>query len=332
MRFCVIGVGNIGYINVKALKTFSEVQIAAVANRTEEKARHLCDTLDLSCRIYTDWREMLDVEKPDAVLIQLYNDLHFECFMECVKRGIHILVEKPLANRYEDCLSMITAAKEKGIRASVLQTQRYGSVLQTAKAYITANKEKLGDLLCVNDQNGSHYFHNARPAWHLDPVRSGGGIVLNYGVHQLDRIHWLMEQKTVRFHAQYLTRKPGVDTISSYVMMGVGDLGTPYTVNCNGYTGPWVNEIVLTFANGVVRCLVMDNPPQEKGVYVGNTESGSFRKIPSVCIDGEGNHEMYCREMGAALAYLSGKTKDAPISLEWAAEMVRLCELGFEQQ
>lgn len=332
MRFAVIGIGNIGWTNVPALMAFPEAQIVAVANRTAAKAEAFCGKLGLTCRIYTDWREMLDAAKPEAVLIQLYNDLHFECFMECAGRGIHILVEKPLANHYADCLQMIRIAREKGIRASVLQTQRYGSALQTAKAYISSHREELGQLLCVNDQNGSNYFHDQRPSWHLDPVRSGGGIVLNYGVHQLDRIHWLMEQKTVRFHAQYLTRKPGVDTISSYVMMGVGDKGTPYTVNCNGYTGPWVNEIVLTFANGVVRCMVMDSPPLEKGVYVGNTESGVFQKIPDVCADGEGNHRMYCREMAEALDYLTGKTETAPISLEWAAEMVRLCELGFQKE
>lgn len=331
MRVGVIGVGSIGYINVKALQSFPEVQIVAVANRTEEKTAKFCTALGISCRTYTDWREMLKQEKPEAVLIQLYNDLHFECFMECAKEGIHILVEKPLANHYDECLQMIRITGEKNIRASVLQTQRYGSVLQTAKAYIASHREELGELLCVNDQISSHYFHDARPSWHLDPVRSGGGIVLNYGVHQLDRIHWLMEQKTRRFHAQYLTKKTGVDTVSSYVMMGVGDKGTPYTVNCNGYTGPWVNEIVLTFANAVVRCLVMDSPPLEKGVYVGTTETGVFEKIPAACADGEGNCEMYRREMAEALAYLTGKTEIAPISLEWAAEMVRLCELGFGQ-
>ena len=119
--------------------------------------------------------------------------------------------------------------------------------------------------------------------------------------------------------------------MASYVMMGTGDGGTPYTLVCNGYTGPWVNEILLTFANGLVRCQVMDSLPMEKGVYVGNTESGCLQKIPSVCIDGEGNHEMYRREMREALDYVSGKTEEPPISLEWAAEMVRLCELGFQK-
>ena len=331
MRFCVIGVGAIGATNVPALMAMPEVEIVAIANRTVAKAQNLCDKLGLTCSVYSDWREMLEQEKPEAVLIQLYNDLHYQCFMECAAKGIHILVEKPLANRYADCLKMMELAREKGIRATVLQTQRYGSVLQTAKAYISAHAEELGDLLCITDQDGCDYFHADRPAWHLDPVRSGGGVVLNYGVHQLDRIHWLMGQKTVRFHAQYLIRKPGVNTCSSYMMMGTGQQGTPYMACCNGYSGPWLNEVTLSFANGVVRCLIMDNPPLEKGVYVGNTETGCLQKIPQTCIDGEGNCEMYRRQMREAMDYLTGKTEEAPVSLEWAAEMVRLCELGFAQ-
>lgn len=331
MRIGVIGIGVIGPTNVRALMSFPEVEIVAVANRTASKAEAFCKDMGLTCPIYSDWQTMLSEVKPEAVLIQLYNDLHFPCFMECAKRGIHILVEKPLANRYEDCLQMIEAARENGVRATVLQTQRYGKVLQTAKKYITEHAEELGELMCVNDQLICNYFHKDRSQWHLDPVRSGGGIVLNYGVHQLDRTHWLMGQKTERFHAKYLTRKPGVNTISSYVMMGVTDRDTPYTINCNGYSGPWVNEITLTFANGAVRCLLTDNPPLEKGVYVGSTETKVLQPVPTCCVDGDANHEMYRREMREALDYLTGKTEEAPVSLEWAAELVRLCRMGFEQ-
>ena len=331
MRFGIIGIGSIGPINVRALMTMPEVEIVAVANRTVATAKNLCDSLGLNCPVYTHWSDMLREIQPDAVLIQLYNDMHCEAFLACARLGIHILVEKPMANRYEDCLEMIRAAKANGIRATAMQTQRYGSVLQTAKAYITDHREELGELLCVNDQMGSHYFHDARPAWQLDPVRSGGGIVMNYGVHQLDRIHWLMEQTTTELHAVYLTKKPDIQTVSSYVMMGQGDRGTPYTATCNGYSGPWVNDITPTFANGVLRCQVMDAPPMEKGIYVGNTATNKLEKIPFCCVDGENNHEMYCREMRAAMDYLLGYTDTAPVNLEWGAEMVRLCELGFRK-
>ena len=332
MRFGVIGVGYIGPINVRALMSMPEAEIIAMANRTEAKAEALCEKLGLQCPVYSDWRAMLTAQKPEAVLIQLYNDMHFACFMECARQGIHILVEKPLANRYDDCLQMIEIARVNGIRASVLQTQRYGAELQTAKAYITAHKAELGELVCISDRLNFDYFVSSRPSWHLDPVRSGGGVVMNHGVHQLDRVHWLMEQKTLRFHAQYLTRKPGVHTVSSYAMMGVGEQGTPYTAQCNGYTGPVVNEILLTFVNGLVHCRLSDSITGNKGVYVNSAETGGWQEIPPCCIDGEGRHEMYCREMREALDYLTGKTESPPISLEWAAEMVRLCELGFTDE
>ena len=330
MRFGIIGVGAIGATNVPALMAMQDVEIIAIANRTVAKAENLCEKLGLQCAVYSDWREMLSAEKPEAVLIQLYNDMHFETFVECARKGIHILIEKPLANRYEDCLKMIEVAKENGVRASVLQTQRYGHVLQTAKKYITENKEKLGELVCVSDRLSCNYFHDTRPSWHLDPVRSGGGIVLNYGVHQLDRVHWLMEQKTDRFYAQYLTKKPGINTCSSYTMMGVSEQGTPYSIQCNGYTIPGDNEILLTFVNGIVHCQVMDSLGGKQGVYAGNAETGYMELVPPCCIDGVGNHETYCRQMREALDYLTGKTDEAPISLEWAAEMVRLCCMGFE--
>jgi predicted dehydrogenase len=328
MRFCVIGVGAIGATNVPALMAMPEVEIVAIANRTVAKAQNLCDKLGLTCSVYSDWREMLTSEKPEAVLIQLYNDMHFECFMECARRGIHILVEKPLANRYEDCLQMIEAARENRIRASVLQTQRYGRVLQTAKAYLDSNGEELGRLISVNDRLSCHYFWAGRNPWHLDPVRSGGGIVMNYGVHQLDRVHWLMGGKTAHFHSHYVAAKPGVATLSSYTMMGVSDANVGYAITCNGYSGPSVNEIDLVFLNGVVRCVLMDNGQATAGVYVGNTEK-PFARIPDICEDGPGNHEMYVREMKDALDYLKGNREAPPITLEWAAEMVRLCNLGL---
>jgi predicted dehydrogenase len=271
---------------------------------------------------------MLDAERLDVAVINIYNDLHRACFLDCCARGIHVLVEKPLSNTYDECLEMIQAAKEAGIKASVLHTQRYGRILQAAKEYLDSHQEALGPLVSVNDRISCHYFWEGRNPWHLDPVRSGGGIVMNYGVHQLDRIHWLMGGKTVDFHTHYVAAKPGIETLSSYTMMGITDSGVGYTVTCNGYSGPFVNEIDLVFLNGVVRCVLMDNGQSSAGVYVGNTEK-PFAQIPDIFEDGPGNHEMYVREMKDAMDYLKGNRETPPITLEWAAEMVRLCNLGL---
>ena len=328
MRFAIIGAGYISPINTRALMAFDDVEIVGISNRTVAKAEAMRDSLGLNCPVYSDWKQMLDMQHPDVAVICLYNDLHRECFLDCCDRGIHVLVEKPLSNTYPECLEMIDAAKKAGIKASVLQTQRYGSTLQTAKAYIAEHAQELGRLVSVNDRMSCHYFWDGRNPWHLDPVRSGGGIVMNYGVHQLDRIHWLMDGKTTQFHTHYVAAKPGIDTLSSYTMMGVTDAGVGYTVTCNGYSGPFVNEIDLVFLNGIVRCVLMDNGQSVAGVYIGSNEK-PFTKIPDTCDNGPGNHLMYVREMQEALEYLKGERSEAPITLQWAAEMVRLCNMGL---
>jgi predicted dehydrogenase len=328
MRFGIIAAGYISSVNTRALMACEDVEIVAVANRTVSKAEVMCHELGLNCPIYSDWKLMLDAEKPDVAVINIYNDLHRECFLDCCARGIHVLVEKPLSNTYGECMEMIDAAQKAGIKASVLHTQRYGRILQTAKAYMDAHAGELGKLISVNDRISCHYFWEGRNPWHLDPVRSGGGIVMNYGVHQLDRVHWLMGGKTVDFHTHYAAEKPGVATLSTYTMMGVNDGGVGYTVTCNGYSGPFINEIDLVFLNGVVRCVLMDNGQSATGVYVGDTQK-PFAQIPDICEDGPGNHEMYVREMKDAIEYMKGNRGEPPITLEWAAEMVRLCNTGL---
>ena len=86
MRFGLIGAGFIGPLNAAALLEYPGAEIAAVANRTVSKAQALCAGLGLECPVYSDWREMLRQEKPDAAVINLYNDLHKECFLECARR------------------------------------------------------------------------------------------------------------------------------------------------------------------------------------------------------------------------------------------------------
>lgn len=330
MRFGIIGAGYIAPINTRALLEFPETQIVGIANRTAQKAEALREKFQLTCPVFTDYNEMLRQVRPDAVVINLYNDLHKECFLTCARAGVHILVEKPLANTYEDCLEMMAAAEKYGIRAFVLQTQRYSAGLQTLKAYITQHAQELGQLLSVTDQISSHYFYPQRSPWHLDPVRSGGGILLNYGVHQLDRIHWLMGQKTVRIHGQCLTKKPGVQTLSSYSIFGVTDRGIPYTAVCNGYSNPGVNDICLVYENGTVRCSLVNNGRETMSVHAGTNTTGVFAPVPLITENGEENRLFYAREMEEALAYLTGQAQEAAIPLSWGAEMVRLCCLAWE--
>lgn len=327
MRYAILGAGFIAPINAAALLACEGAEICCIANRTTEKAEAMREKLGLSCPVYADWKEALEKERPEAAVICVFNDQHREYFTQCARRGIHVLCEKPLANTFADCEEMIRERDRAGIRATVLQTQRYGAVLETAAGYI--RKHDIGRLCAVEDNMSCHYFWEGRSPWHLDPQRSGGGIVMNYGVHQLDRVHYMIaaalgSAKTVSFTGKAIAQKPGIGVYSSYAMMGVTEEEVPYTVSCSGYCGPSVNEMFLHFQNTTVKCVLCDNGMDARGVYV--SKGSAFEKIPLLCEDGEGGADMYAREMRTADDYLCGRLPEAPVSMEWAAEMVRLCE------
>ena len=322
MRIAIIGAGFIGKINAKALSCLPGIELCAITNRTVEKAEKLAAELGLDCPVFSDYREMLDKARPDAVSINLANHLHHQCFLACAEAGAGIIIEKPLSNTYAECLDMIGAAERCGVRATVCHTQRYAAVYKQAKEFIAAHD--LGRLLSVNDNIHVDYFWDGRSPWHLSRDLSGGGMAMNYGVHQLDRVHYFMEQKTSSFKAEYITEKEGKEVFSSYAMMGVGDGGTPYVITGTGYTGPSINETRLVFEKGILQCNVWGNGFQQQGLYFGDSEAPDFRSIAIEYAD----EDMYTRQFRAATDYLSGREKEAPVPLAWAAEMVRLVESG----
>lgn len=319
----MMGAGFIAGPNAAALVAQPGVRLVAISNPTIAKAARIARDTGSDCRLYADWRTMLEQETVDAVLINLPHFLHHEVFLACAARGLDIIIEKPLANTAAQCREMIAAAARHGIRATVCHTQRYNAVFQAAKNYMETHD--LGPLHAIEDNIHTHYFWDGRSPWQLSPELSGGGIALNYGVHQLDRVHWFLRQKTVRFTAQYLTEKPGYIIPSSYMMLGVGERGTPYNISCSGYTGPDVNEMRLVFERGILHCVLRDNGLVNAGLYAGDTQTKRFAAQPlSLPMDG------YCqRQFAAAIDYLMGRTDEPPVSLAWAAEMVRLVTEGF---
>lgn len=327
LRMGMMGAGFIARPNGEALIAQQAVALVAISNPTIAKAQKVAADLGIKCAIYGNYDDMLTSERLDAVLINLPHHLHRDAFVKCAQSGLDVIVEKALANTYAQCVDMMNAAEMYGIKATVCHTQRYHAVLIAADEFIASHDT--GPLLSVTDNIHADYFWDGRSPWQLSNEQSGGGIALNYGVHQLDRVHFFLRQKTVRFHAKYLSAKPGYSIPSSYAMMGVGDCGTPYAITCTGYSGPATNEMRLVFERGMLHCVLDSNGLMDYGLYWGDNESGVFQPQPVTL---KNDAAYYERQMHAAVDYLSGVTHKPPIPLGWGAEMVRLVELGFDSQ
>jgi len=322
IRFGIIGTGFIAHQNVPALIRTGKAVVAAVCNRTQAKAEAFLVEHSLSCPVYTDYRAMCEEMDLDAVLIQSPHDLHEEQFLYCAGRGLDIAIEKPLATGSAECREMLAAKDRHGVRVAVGQTQRYGGAIMIAKAYMESHDT--GPLVHVEDLINYHYFWDGRPAWALDKNR-GGGITLNYAVHQIDRVQYLIGEETRTVFGKVEEQLPGIGVDTSFQMMGVTD-SVSYTITCTGYANPFFSQMLLHFTKGTLRVTMTDSVPDPFGVFWGDTAT------PFTPLEAEypPAGDYYLREMQAIVDYFAGDDNAPVVTPEYAAGVVRAVEALFE--
>src|SRR5687767_6849623 len=109
VRMAVIGAGAMGRNNLRVLNDFVSVEIVGVADADMATAGNAARRLRTAS--YGDYREMLDHTRPDAVVVAVPTILHREVVLEVIARGMHVLVEKPIAFTVQEGREMIEAAR-----------------------------------------------------------------------------------------------------------------------------------------------------------------------------------------------------------------------------
>ena len=176
----VIGIGNIRGGHLNAIAENSEYELIGVCRRSKDILEQIAS--ELGCPGYTDYHDLL-AQKPDVVLNSLPHGMHCDVTLEAFDAGCHVLVEKPMAVSAVECNKMLAAAREKNKNLLVTEGSSF-----TAGAILTGEKfleGSLGRFFTGSFINERRYFHDERPAWFLDPVMGGGGMMSNVGLHRL---------------------------------------------------------------------------------------------------------------------------------------------------
>jgi len=139
LRVAVIGVGIQGENHVKAYKTHPRVDLVAVCDINEERARAVAEKYGIGS-IYRDYREMLGKEDLDLVSIATPDHLHLNPVLATVESGVNALIEKPMATSYQDALKMVKAAKKKGVKVYVNFANRFNPPFAITKKRFTAGE------------------------------------------------------------------------------------------------------------------------------------------------------------------------------------------------
>jgi predicted dehydrogenase len=153
------------------------------------RARHVA-SFSPGCLAGEEWRELVARADIDAIIVATPQDLHVEIARAAISAGIHVLVEKPAARHVDELIGLPHLAAEHDVRVRVGFNLRYHRAFQQARRLVDSGI--LGPLLFVR----ARYGHGGRPGlageWRAQPQRSGGGELIDQGVHLIDLARWFL--------------------------------------------------------------------------------------------------------------------------------------------
>jgi predicted dehydrogenase len=173
VRVAIIGAGWIAAEHAATLRRLEGVELAAVCDIDEGRARELAG----SAATYTDWRELVERESPDAVFVCTPPLLHREVTVEALDRGIHVYLEKPIARGLDDARAIVDAAVRSAAVCAVGYQWRAVEVLDDLRAALDG--QELGLLIGIGTGPTK-----SRP-WFLNRAE-GGGNLLERASHGID--------------------------------------------------------------------------------------------------------------------------------------------------
>ena len=190
LRMGLIGCGGMMKAHASVVNKVEDVEIVAVCDIIRERAEDVASALN-DPFITTDYEEMVD--KVDAVLDELPHDLHYECGMFFAYHGKHILMEKPLCNTEEECLSLIKQCEEKGVTLMCGYPVRFWPGIIKMKEMLDSGEygEIIQMSVWTEQLTGLDMDKEAHPHWSVT-ARLGGGQLFSHGCHYIDLILWFL--------------------------------------------------------------------------------------------------------------------------------------------
>ncbi len=190
-------IGNGGICKGAHIPTYLEddrVEIVGVCDIIEERAQFIKDEYFPEAKVYTDYKELLKDETIDSVDICTPNYLHSIIAVDAFKAGKHVFCEKPDAIDVTEVLKMQKAAEEAGKVLMVMRNNRFVDASKYAKKYIDAGK--MGDIYAGRCGWQRRRGIPGKGGWFTTKAQSGGGPLIDLGVHMIDLAIWLMGNPT----------------------------------------------------------------------------------------------------------------------------------------
>jgi UDP-N-acetylglucosamine 3-dehydrogenase len=179
LRVGVVGVGVMGSNHARVLAGLPGIRLVGVADPDHQQARFVAGALGTTAVDDVDALLPLGI---DAVTIAAPTHLHHDIALTCIKRGIHVLVEKPIASNPEEGRSIVAAARRAGVTLMVGHVERFNPAVETVKEAIRGE-----EILSIAITRVGPF----------PPRMSNVGVVIDLAVHDIDLIRWFTDSEIV---------------------------------------------------------------------------------------------------------------------------------------
>ncbi len=187
IKIGIIGVGSISECHVAGYKALENVELYAACDVNEKRASEFAEKHGFK-HVFSDYNEMLKLEQLQAVSVCTWNNVHAEISIAALKAGKHVLCEKPMAMNAGEATEMEAAAEAAGKVLMIGFVRRFGNDTRILKDFI--DNGMMGDIYYAK---ASYLRRFGCPGgWFGDKSRSGGGPLIDLGVHVIDLVRYLM--------------------------------------------------------------------------------------------------------------------------------------------
>jgi UDP-N-acetylglucosamine 3-dehydrogenase len=184
LRVGVVGVGVMGSNHARVFAGLPGVELIGVADPDRKQAEFVARTL--GCSAVSDIEQLLELGI-DALTIAAPTHLHHAMALACIERGVHILVEKPIASSVEQGNDLIAAARQANVTLMVGHVERFNPAVEAIKEAIRNE-----DILSIAITRVGPF----------PPRMSNVGIVIDLAVHDIDLIRWFTDSDIVEVQPQ----------------------------------------------------------------------------------------------------------------------------------
>lgn len=186
-RLGLIGCGEIGKLRAAAIKRSPELELVALSDVDPGRAQTV--SASYGGAVVADWRQLVQRDDLDAVVISTPPHLHAEMCIEALEAGKHVLSEKPLARTAEECRNILAVAARHNRFVATGFNYRFYPSIEKARALLDAGV--IGELDHIRSYSGYSAKEHNHP-WLHDVDVMGGGALRDNGIHLIDLTHYFL--------------------------------------------------------------------------------------------------------------------------------------------